>query len=157
MTVTKIIQPCTDDSLLTWEQPANFEEALKLLSRARRDLEKKEKALQKYWCQSCFNTGYIDSDGICGNCDLGRAKGETLLTKEILRMHLEKYNKVVNEATKYRWLRDVADRNRVGHCFIGKTVYVTDDNDTEVETTIEWVTGDKADQLIEQEIENVTD
>jgi hypothetical protein len=30
----------------------------------------------KLWCSSCRNTGWIDSDGNCGNCELGRVKGE---------------------------------------------------------------------------------
>ena len=40
--------------------------------------------LKKLWCMSCMNTGYIDSDGCCGNCPLGRAKSQIWMLEESL-------------------------------------------------------------------------
>ena len=38
-------------------------------------LAQREERISKLWCSSCLNTGYIDSDGACGNCALGREIG----------------------------------------------------------------------------------
>lgn len=50
------------------------------LTAERDELQAENERLQevnnKLWCSSCLNTGWIDSDGNCGNCELGKAKGQ---------------------------------------------------------------------------------
>jgi hypothetical protein len=52
------------------------------VSELRQECERLNEWSKTVWCTSCLNSGWIDSDGTCGNCPLGRVKGERQLLKE---------------------------------------------------------------------------
>jgi hypothetical protein len=58
--------------------------ALKRAEQAERELAEAKAWNDAHFCHACLNTGKFDSDGFCGNCDLGRAKAEAEALRDAL-------------------------------------------------------------------------
>ena len=58
------------------DTPASDAVFIQIARDAIAEVERLRECYSRVYCSNCSNTGYIDSDGLCGECDLGRLRME---------------------------------------------------------------------------------